>query len=180
VPEQLETIYARHADFVWRTLLRLGVAREDVNDALQDVFLVVHQQLEHFEGRSALGTWLFTICRTVATRRRRQYRRERENFADNTTDDIVDLRADVGRHVEYNQDLALLEMILESLEANQRTVFILFELEKMSGEDIAQALGIPIGTVYSRLQLARNSFRQALARREAKTRFEALRAGGSP
>ena len=174
----LEEIYSRHADFVWRTLLRMGVSHTDVADAMQDAFLVVHEQLPRFEGRSALNTWLFTICRSVATRRRRQYRRERDNATDISDDEIVDLRADVGRAAEHNQIMALLEAILQSLDANQRTVFILFELEKMSGEDISQALNIPLGTVYSRLQLARNGFRQALARHEAKARFGSLRAGG--
>ena len=171
-------IYERHADFAWRTLRRLGVRESEAGDALQDVFVIVHAKLSQFEGRSSVSTWLFTICRSVATRRRRQYRRERDNVSDISDDTIVDLRADVGRAAEHNQIMALLEAILQSLDANQRTVFILFELEKMSGEDISQALNIPLGTVYSRLQLARNGFRQALARHEAKARFGSLRAGG--
>jgi len=179
MPDQLQAIYSQHADFVWRTLLRLGVSRDDVADAVQDVFLVVHQQLAHFEGRSALSTWLFTVCRSIATRRRRHYRRERETVTDDGTDDIIDLRADVSRAVEHNQDLLLLESLLASLDVNQRNVFILFELEKLSGEDISQALDVPLGTVYSRLQQARNTFRQALARHESKSRFSALRAGGN-
>jgi len=177
--DPLQSLYSQHADFVWRTLLRLGVSRDDVADAVQDVFLVVHQQLAHFEGRSALSTWLFTVCRSIATRRRRQYRRERENVTDDGTDDIIDLRADVGRAVEHNRDLLLLETLLESLDVNQRNVFILFELEKLTGEDISQALGVPLGTVYSRLQQARNTFRQALARHESKSQGAALRAGGN-
>jgi len=178
VPEKLEILYASHADFVWRTLLRLGVTRHDVGDAVQDVFLVVHRQLGSFEGRAAFATWLFTICRTVATRRRRQYQRERENVTVDSTEDIIDLRADVGREVEHNQELQLLNLILDSLDAKQRNVFILFELEKMSGEEVSLALSIPIGTVYSRLQLARDAFRQALVRHESKERFAVRRAGG--
>jgi RNA polymerase sigma-70 factor (ECF subfamily) len=178
VHDNLETLYLRHADFVWRTLLRLGVAHDDVGDAVQDVFLVVHQNMGSFEGRAAFGTWLFTICRTVANRRRRQYRRERENVTDDGTDEVIDLRADVGRAAEHNRELQLLNEILESLDVKQRNVFILFEIEKMPGEEVSQALGIPLGTVYSRLQLARDSFRQALARYESKERFAARRAGG--
>ncbi len=178
--DNLETLYARHADFVWRTLLRLGITRDDIGDAVQDVFLVVHQQLGSFEERSAFSTWLFTICRTVATRRRRQYKRDRENVTTDSTDEVIDLRADVDRAAEHNQDLQLLNEILESLDAKQRNVFILFELEKMQGDEVSQALGIPLGTVYSRLQLARDSFRQALTRHESKERFAARRAGGKP
>jgi hypothetical protein len=64
----LEQIYERHADFVWRTLRRLGVAEGDARDATHDVFLIVHAELARFEGRSSLNTWLFTICRSVAAR----------------------------------------------------------------------------------------------------------------
>jgi len=180
VPTLLEDIYTRHADFVWRTLLRMGIAQDNVADAVQDVFLIVHQQLEQFEGRCAMSTWLFTICRSVANRRHQRARRDRENAIDSDLDEVIDLRADVGRAVEHNQNLTLLETILANIEASQRNVFILFELEQMSGEDIALVLGVPLGTVYSRLQLARNAFRQALARHHAKARFGALRAGGSP
>jgi RNA polymerase sigma-70 factor, ECF subfamily len=178
VPRSLQQVYTSHADFVWRTLLRMGLSRDDVGDAVQDVFLVVHEQLEHFEGRCAMNTWLFTICRSVASRRRKRALRERENVVDGELEEVIDLRADVARAAEHNQNLLLLETILGSIETAQRNVFILFELERMSAGDISQALGIPLGTVYSRLQLARNSFRQALARHQAKARFGALRAGG--
>src|SRR5450631_4356797 len=74
VPESmtLHEIYQRHADFVWRTLRRLGVREAEASDAVQDVFVVVHAKLGQFEGRSSMTTWLFTICRTVARERRRR------------------------------------------------------------------------------------------------------------
>lgn len=79
--------------------------------------------------------------------------------------------------VEHNRRLAVLEGILDGLESKQRTVFILFEIETMTGEEIAEALSIPLGTVYSRLRLARAQFRRALLRWEAKDPA-VLRAGG--
>ncbi|HEY5954942.1 MAG TPA: sigma-70 family RNA polymerase sigma factor [Polyangiaceae bacterium] len=174
--QTLETIYQQHADFVWRSLLRMGVDADDVADAVQDVFLIVHQQYERFEGRSALSTWLFTICRTVAHRRRTKSKHERNQRSDDDIESLVDLRADVGRAVQNNQELALLASILEGIESGQRNVFILFELERMTGEAVAQILGIPLGTVYSRLAQARLAFRQALARREASLRTASERA----
>jgi RNA polymerase sigma factor (sigma-70 family) len=69
----LEQIYERHADFVWRTLRRLGVAEGDARDATHDAFLIVHAELARFEGRSSLNTWLFTICRSVARDFRRRH-----------------------------------------------------------------------------------------------------------
>ena len=174
----LKPIYERHADFVWRTVKRLGVPEAEARDAVQDVFLAVHANLHQFEGRSSLATWIFTICRSVARERRRRERQARQLIADTDVEAEIDLRADVGRTVEHNQRLALLESILSSLEVEQRNVFILFEIEKLTGEEIAEALSIPLGTVYSRLQLARKSFRQALTRNEARERFAMARAGG--
>lgn len=175
----LEEVYERHADFVWRALRRLGVSDAALNDAVQDVFLIVHAQLERFEGRSSLTTWLFTLCRTVARERRRRARREREVFDTANVDDEIDLRADVARAAEHNERLSLLEGLLAGLEVEQRNVFILFEIERLTGEEIAEMLTLPLGTVYSRLQLARARFRQALTRIEERERFARARASGT-
>jgi RNA polymerase sigma-70 factor, ECF subfamily len=176
----LPEIYERHANFAWRTLRRLGVSEAEASDAVQDVFLVVHDKLAQFEGRSSMTTWLFTICRTVARERRHKAQRDRALYSDVSAEGELDLRADVARAAEHNQRLALLETILAGFEVEQRNVFILFEIEKLTGEEISEALSIPLGTVYSRLQLARKAFRQALTRGEARERFSAERAGGRP
>jgi RNA polymerase sigma-70 factor, ECF subfamily len=175
----LRDIYECHADFVWRTLLRLGVTQEELGDAVQDVFVITHQHLAQFEGRSSLTTWLFTICRSVARERRRKVRHDRERLSDVDVDETIDLRADVVRAAEQSQELQLLETIMNGIDVEQRNVFVLFELEKMTGEEISTSLEIPLGTVYSRLKLARQAFRQALARHEARERFGAERAGGA-
>ncbi|HEX3775273.1 MAG TPA: sigma-70 family RNA polymerase sigma factor [Polyangiaceae bacterium] len=176
----LAELYQRHADFAWRTLRRLGVTEADASDAVQDVFLVVHQKLAQFKGQSSMTTWLFTICRTVARQRRRHAQARRALDTDASVDEELDLRADVARAAEHNERLALLDAILASFEVEQKNVFILFEIEKMTGEEISEALSIPLGTVYSRLTLARKAFRQALTRDEARARFCAERAGGTP
>ncbi|HTA92182.1 MAG TPA: sigma-70 family RNA polymerase sigma factor [Polyangiaceae bacterium] len=176
----LPEIYQRHADFAWRTLRRLGVSEAEASDAVQDVFLVVHAKLGQFEGRSSMTTWLFTICRSVARERRRLALRDRALDAEASVEEELDLRADVARAAEHNERLALLESILSGFDVEQRNVFILFEIEKLTGEEISEALSIPLGTVYSRLQLARKALRQALTRDEARERFFAERAGGTP
>lgn len=175
---KLEQVYERHADFVWRTLRRLGVTDADARDATHDVFLIVHAQLPRFEGRSSLGTWLFTICRSVARDFRRRQRLAPE-LAEPSELDEVDLRADVSRAVEHQRSLLELERILSTLPTEQRNVFILFEIEKMTGEELAEALGIPLGTAYSRLALARKAFREEVERSRARERFGAERAARS-
>src|SRR5262249_39359428 len=131
----LEEIYEQHADFVWRTLRRLGVVDADARDASHDVFLIVHQNLTRFEGRSSLRTWLFTICRSVARDFRRQQRRAAPVWVETDVDEEIDLRADVGRAAEHQQQLAELEAILATLSTEQRNVFVLFEIEKLTGEE---------------------------------------------
>ena len=170
-------LYERHADFAWRTLRRLGVREAEANDALHDVFVIVHAKLSQFEGRSSVTTWLFTICRTVARERRRSAQRERNQLEDVNVDAELDLRADVARAAEHNERLAQLEAILAGFEPEQRNVFILFEIEKLTGEEISELLAVPLGTVYSRLQLAKKAFRQALSREAARERFVAQRVG---
>lgn len=173
-------IYERHADFAWRTLRRLGIGESEAGDALQDVFVIVHAKLSQFEGRSSVSTWLFTICRTVARERRRSAQRERNRLEDVSLEDELDLRADVAREAEHNERVMQLDAILSGFEVEQRNVFILFEIEKLTGEEISEALSIPLGTVYSRLQLAKKAFRRAQTRDEARDRFVARRAGTRP
>ncbi|HYP90619.1 MAG TPA: sigma-70 family RNA polymerase sigma factor [Polyangiaceae bacterium] len=174
----LEQIYERHADFVWRTLRRLGVAEGEARDATHEVFLVVHDKLAGFEGRSSLSTWLFTICRSVARDFRARARRAKLGDG-GELDDEIDLRADVGRTIEHNERLAELERIISAMSSEQRNVFILFEIEKLTGVEIAEALRIPLGTVYSRLQLARKAFREELDRGRARERFGDARSGAA-
>jgi RNA polymerase sigma-70 factor (ECF subfamily) len=173
-----ESVYGEYADFAWRTLRRMGVPEEDLADAMQDVFLTVHRTIGGFAGRSSLSTWLFTLCRSVARDRRlRAYRRHEVSSSDTISDD-VDLRADVHRAAEHSERLALLESILAQMAPSERSVFVLFEIEGMTGEDIGQALSVPLGTVYSRLAQARVILRQALLRQKRRDEGDLSAAGG--
>jgi RNA polymerase sigma-70 factor, ECF subfamily len=173
----LKEIYEQHASFVWRTLLRLGVAESEAHDGVQDVFLQAHAHLHEFQGRSSLKTWLFAVTRSVARERRRRGRLAAHAAPDAELDDVVDLRADVGRAVEHQERLRRLETILKDMPPEQRTVFVLFEIERFTGEEIGEALGIATGTVFTRLLAARKAFQAALSRIEARERFSACRAG---
>ena len=173
----LERIYEQQADFVFRSLRRLGVQDRDVGDAMQEVFLTVHRTLSGFEGRSSIVTWLFTICRSVARDRQRRAYHRYEVADPALVDAQPDTRGDVFVRLEHRRRLAELDSILETLEEEQRLVFVLFEIERMTGEEISEALTIPLGTVYSRLRLARVAFRAALVRRRAAERTPLLRVG---
>lgn len=159
-----DELYDRHFDFVWRSLRRLGVRPADLQDAAQEVFVIVHRRLPDFEARAKVTTWLFTICLHAARdRRRRAYVRHEVSSAA-LLDEAEDLDADASSLLERRDDLALFEAALASMDLNQRAVFTLFELEGVSGPEVAEALDIPIGTAYSRLRLAREAFRRAVLR----------------
>jgi RNA polymerase sigma-70 factor (ECF subfamily) len=159
----LEAIYRQHASFVWKTLRQLGLDETEAEDAMQEVFLTVHRALPGFEGRSSMTTWLFTICRSTARDRRNRAYRRREVSDEEAIEREEDRGGDASRAVEQSQQLRALQEILGRMSAEQREVFVLFELQAMSGEEIAETLQIPLGTVYSRLRLARGVFQSAVA-----------------
>jgi RNA polymerase sigma-70 factor (ECF subfamily) len=154
-----QEVYRNHFRFVWRTLGRLGVREADLLDVTQNVFIVVHRQLSSFEQRSALTTWLFSICRLVAKDYLRSAPIRREV--------LVDIRQLARRggsdgnalqRLDTRELSAMLEFVLGKMPEKLRLVFVMFELEEMSGEDIARLLALPVGTVRSRLRLARAAF----------------------
>jgi RNA polymerase sigma-70 factor (ECF subfamily) len=166
-------IYDAHFDFVWRSLRRLGVREPDVLDLAQKVFLTAHFKLADFEGRSLVSTWLFGICQRVASDYRRSALIRREVSTDNAElDSVATWHDDLSDKSDSHRRARAAEAILNKLPEPQRVVFVLFELEEMSGQDIATLLDVSVGTVRSRLRLARDTFR-----REVK-RLSAIDAGG--
>ena len=161
----LGEIYDQHADFVWRCLRRQGVEGDDAADAIQEVFLTVHRSLPTFQGRSSLRTWLFTICRSVVRDRRNRAYRRHEVASLDVLGAELEGRSNAASRLEHNSRLALLESILSTLEPGLRELFVLYEIEDMTGEEISQAVSLPLGTVYARLQVARTAFQQEVARR---------------
>lgn len=144
----------------------MGVPAADLPDVAQEVFLVVHRRLPHFEQRSRMTTWLFTICLHAARdRRRKAHVRHEVPHAELEAEDPGQGPA---AQLEHSDDLALFEAGLDSMNIDQRAVFLLFEIEGERSEDIARALQIPLGTVYSRLRLAREAFRRGVTRQSAR------------
>jgi RNA polymerase sigma-70 factor (ECF subfamily) len=156
-------VYDAHFELAWRCLRRLGVRGPDLMDQTQKVFLVVHAKLGDFEGRSPLSTWVFGICRRVASDYRRSASIRCEVVTDPAELDAVSAwPQEPGASKKEFERVA--ERILDKIPEPQRLVFVLFELEEMSGDDIAILLELPVGTVRSRLRLARESFRREVKR----------------
>jgi RNA polymerase sigma-70 factor (ECF subfamily) len=158
-------VYEAHFDFVWRSLRRLGVREPDATDQTQKVFLTAHAKLDGFEGRARLRTWLFAICQRVASDYRRSAPIRREVMTDAAEMDLYAAwHDDAAQKSESGQRARVAEAIVNKLPDSQRLVFVLFELEEMSGEEIAELLGISVGTVRSRLRIAREVFGREVKR----------------
>lgn len=168
-----EVIYNEHFDLVFRNIRRLGVPEALVDDAVQEVFLVVYRRLGQFEGRSSLKTWIFSIVARVASDHRRTLRRKsphtRNPEAAVDADDIADEHAD-GPHerMERQESVRLLHRLLDELDDDKRIVLVLAELESMTVPEIADTLGENVNTIYARVRAARREFEQAVARERAR------------
>jgi RNA polymerase sigma-70 factor (ECF subfamily) len=172
-------VYERHFDFVWKSLRRLGVPERDLPDVAQEVFVVVHRRLSSFEGRAKITTWLFQICLHAARDRGRRAHVRRE-VSDMTTVELQATHAErADQLLERRDDLAMFDAVLDGMSADQRAVFVMFELSEMTGDDIAETLGVPLGTVYSRIRLAREAFRRSVARVTARNARGLLTREGS-
>jgi RNA polymerase sigma-70 factor (ECF subfamily) len=157
---QFEAVYVSHYASVWRCLRRFGVSEKDAQDATQEVFLTAFRRFDDFEGRSSVKTWLIGIAfRQAANYRRSTARRE---IPSDVMLQGIPSGIELERQLERRDELRKLDALLARLPAEQRAVFVMFELEGMSGEEIADAVQSPLGTVRSRLRLARESFQDAL------------------
>jgi RNA polymerase sigma-70 factor (ECF subfamily) len=167
----LREVHERHADFVWRTLQRLGVRSMDLEDQMQEVFIVTHRRLGSFDGASALKTWLFAICLRVAAAHRRRAHVRRELAASDGEERLVDeTDEDPERAAIQREAHEELERLLATLDLEKRAVFVMFEIEGMTAPEIASVMGTPVGTVYSRLAAARAELTQAAARTRRRER----------
>ena len=167
-PPSFQEVYAGHLDLVWRSLRSLGVPAASVEDAAQDVFLVVHRRLPEFAERSSLRTWIFGIVLHVARNHRRRERRK--GGLAPLDPDLAGGGPGPEQEAETAEALERLAEVLGDLDEPKREVFVMGELEQMNAPEIAGALGINVNTVYSRLRAARLAFTAALARREGGRR----------
>lgn len=158
-----EALFRAHARFVAAFVQRLGVAPAEVDDVVQEVFVTAHRKGGFVPGRASPRSWLGAIAMRVASNARRS-RSRRRDFADPAHIDCAPAPgSDPGRAAEVAESLARVQRALDHLDLQHRTVLLLFELEGEGCQAIAEALDVPVGTVYSRLHTARRRFREAYA-----------------
>ncbi|HMJ11382.1 MAG TPA: sigma-70 family RNA polymerase sigma factor [Polyangiaceae bacterium] len=157
-------LHSAHAPFVWLTLQRAGVRPSDLEDALQEVFVVVHRRLPSYDPSSKITSWLFGISVKVAAQFRRRAHLRREHSVEELPEQQSSNRhspEQIALDLEARQRLV---RVLDTLEPRLRAVFVMFEIDGMSCSEIAAQLDVPVGTVHSRLHTARKAFAAAAQR----------------
>ena len=154
--ERVRALVQGHFDFLTRTLQHLGLPPADVDDAVQQVLVIATRKIDLIErGREA--AFLFSTARRVAANahRRLASRRKHERLDEMALLGAPDAALDPEQRVVDREARERVEQVLESMPAELREVFVLFELEGLTQATIAEVLGIPSGTVASRLRRAR-------------------------
>ncbi|MEY2935945.1 MAG: hypothetical protein RL033_6694 [Pseudomonadota bacterium] len=158
-PAQFEQLYALYFEFTWRVLRHLGVQTSTLDDAVQEVWLVVYQRLGGFEGRSTIKTWLFGIALNVARNTRRaEDKRVRQLLAPEPLSEPPDPEMEhLGREAWLR-----VQRFLSTLDEERRAIFVCSLLEHLPAQQTAEATGVDVTTVYQRVRTLRQAFQQWL------------------
>ena len=156
-----EQAFERHFSMVWRSLRRLGVPASTIDDAAQDVFLVLHRRWLDFQHQSSLKTWIYGILLRVASDHKRRARRERARWSPEPTE-LESPAEQPDRLYQQREASRLLHEALSQLDDKERQILVFVDLEEGSVVDAAEAMGINLNTAYSRLRRGRQSFEKAL------------------
>lgn len=175
VPEAVEApsfseIYERHFDFVWRSAANRGIPSGSLDDVAQEVFIVIARKLPEFEGRSSIRTWIAAIVRRVVA----DFVRKRGNqpAGDVSLEREPSGQSAAAGELERKAAVELLDALLARMPAEQREVFVLHELEELSGAEIAELTNTNENTVWTRLRAARRMFQEGVARNRARQERE--------
>jgi RNA polymerase sigma-70 factor, ECF subfamily len=166
-------LFRQHGRFVARFLYKLGAAADEIDDLVQEVFMVAHARGGFVVEGARPTTWLARICLRVAAGRRRSARRRPETPSSDALPATPSADRLPCEELELSQAMGRVQQALDSLDLEHRTVFVLYELEQESCADISAGLDLPIGTVHSRLFAARKKFVKAHARLVAMDRWSA-------
>jgi RNA polymerase sigma-70 factor (ECF subfamily) len=167
--QDFRAFYDAWFEDVARWIRALGVRDADRDDVLQEVFLVVRRRLEAFDGTNPAG-WLYRIAR----RQVRDFRRRtwvKHIFTKRRVDDLDRLQAHAAgpaATLERKEAEGVLRTILGKIREDRRTAFVLFEIEGLSGDEIARIQSVPINTVWTRLFHARREFFALAAKHRAR------------
>lgn len=146
----------RYQDRLYNTVYRLVGHEEDARDAVQDAFLSAYQSLRKFKGDSRFFTWLYRIAVNAAiTRKRKDRLNNRVDSAHNFDAPEPSVEDEPGRGLERADDERVLQTALNRMTPEFRVALVLKEIDGLKYEEIAEVVGVPIGTVRSRIHRGR-------------------------
>jgi RNA polymerase sigma-70 factor, ECF subfamily len=154
-PRRLNAALAADYRLVWRTVRGLGLGPDEADDVVQQAFLVLARRLSEVDAGKERAFLVQTAIRVAANHRRS---RRRQSVASALSDYPEGEGLDPERLVELKQRGAVLSHVLDQLPLELRSIFVLFELEQLTSQEIGALLGLPRGTVVSRLRRARDQF----------------------
>lgn len=159
-----QALHAEHFSFVWKVARRLGTPPEELDDVCQEVFLVAFRKLDRFE-EGLFTTWLYRITANVVStkHRRRRVVRTMQSMLHLAAPEPV--RRTPHHDAEARESETQVAQVLERMAPKKREVFALFELEGLSGEEIADRVGCNVATVWTRLFHARKDFERIARKR---------------
>jgi RNA polymerase sigma-70 factor (ECF subfamily) len=159
-PLEFDAVYQAHTQTVARWVARLGGPGVDVEDIVQEVFLLVNRRLPEFRQESRLSTWLFSITAKIVAndRRRRQIRRWWTRLAPHVVEGAMATTDSPLEELERRERRTQFYQALDALNERQRRVLVLFELEEMSIAEISALTGLRPGNVRVVLHRARAAF----------------------
>lgn len=152
-PPDLAAIFDENFDYVWATLRRLGVRNADREDLVHEVFLKVNGRLADYDAARPMRPWLFGFAYRVAADYHRLARHRVEVIGGPSDPSSADVPAD--ERVAALEERELLHAALDALDLDRRAVLVMHDLDEVPMPLIAQQLGVPLDTAYSRLRLAR-------------------------
>jgi RNA polymerase sigma-70 factor (ECF subfamily) len=155
--DRLNSAVATHYELVWRVLRRLGVGEASVEDAAQQVLIVFSNRLGDVRAGAERAFMVATAARVAADFRKKRAR-AREDLDPDLLDAVHSPALPADEQLDRHRARALLDVVLNEMPDDLRTVFVLFELENMTMATIAELLHLPPGTVASRLRRARATF----------------------
>jgi RNA polymerase sigma-70 factor (ECF subfamily) len=151
-------VYSEQFDYVWQSLRRLGVGAGDVEDAVHDVFLVVQRRLVDYDPARPVRPWLFGIAYRIVSERRRRGSAVEVAADEHEVLAVADGQPSAEARFATEQARQRVHRALGELPIEQRAVVVMHDLEGHSASEVAEAIGIPLNTVYSRLRLGRSKF----------------------
>jgi RNA polymerase sigma-70 factor (ECF subfamily) len=162
----IDEIYVQHLGKVKRWARRLAGPSADLEDLLHDIFLIALRKGFQDRGEATIDTWLFGITQRVVATKRRKTRVRQWLFGRHGTDLVPPAPRTPQHELERRQQSARLYGALNRLPEVYRTALILYELEELSGEEVARLTAVPVGTVWVRLHRGRERLMQMLSREE--------------